>query len=110
MENETAAESSPTGDRPSGWFAFNEKPVMLQLVEPYIGCTFAYQPTMSEDGSGVRATPVLSGVLYVEPDGNGGIMLAIRMQLEGSDFCLVAVNPKIIHYCTHLHQSRIVSP
>jgi len=102
-------EAPATGDRPSGWFAFAEKPVMLQLKKEYIGCTYAYQPTLSEDGTGVRATPILSGVLHVEPDGNGGIMLALQMPMEGSDFALIALNPSMVDYCTHLHQSRIIT-
>jgi hypothetical protein len=108
-ENNAAEQQAPvTGDRPSGWFAFAEKPVMLQLKSPYIGCSYAYQPSMAEEG-GVRATPILSGVLHVEPSGNGGIMLALQMPMEGSDFALIALSPDMIEYCTHLHQSRIIS-
>lgn len=101
--------SAPTGERPSGWFAFHEKPVMLQLRDPYIGCTYSYQPSMDNEG-GVRAVPVLSGVLHVEPDGDGGLMLVIQMPTgNGQDFAMVAVKPADVLYATHIHQARIVT-
>jgi len=49
-------------------------------------------------------------VLHVEPDGNGGIMLAIQIQAGERDFILVALHPKMVLYCTHVHQARIVAP
>jgi len=98
-----------TGERPSGWFAFNEKPVMLQLREPYIGVTYAMQPSIDSSSGGVRAVPVLSGVLHVEPDGSGGVMLIIQMPTgNGSDFAMVALKPADVVYATHIHQSLIV--
>lgn len=108
-ENSEATET-PAGERPSGWFVFNEKPVMLQLREPYIGCTYEYAPAMAEDKSGVRAVPVLSGILHVEPNGNGGMMLVLKMPTgNGADFALVTVDPADVVYATHIHQSRIVT-
>jgi len=108
-ENATEREKSPqTGDRPSGWFAFADKPVMLQLKEPYIGCSYAYSPSMAKEG-GVIATPVLSGVLHVEPNGNGGVMLALQMPMEGKDFALIGFSPDMIAFCTHIHQPRIIA-
>jgi hypothetical protein len=112
MSGEAQAEqvNENVGERPTGWFAFNEKPVMLQLREPYIGCTYAYQATQDESSGGVRAVPVLSGVLHVEPDGCGGVMLVVQMPTgHGSDFAMVALKPADVVYCTHIHQSRIVT-
>jgi len=108
-ENAQEQETQVTGERPSGYFAFNEKPAMLQLREPYIGCTYAHIPAMNKEG-GAIAVPVLSGVLHVEPDGAGGIMLVVEMPTgSGKDFALVAVSPRDVLYCTHIHQSRIVT-
>lgn len=98
-----------TGDRPSGWFAFAEKPVMLQLKSPYIGCTYAYKALRSEDGDGFVAAPILSGILHVEPSGNGGIMLVLQMPMAGNDFTLIALNIDMIEYCSHIHQPRIIT-
>lgn len=110
MPGEQAQETRDTGERPSGWFAFNEKPVMLQLREPYIGVTYAMQPSMDPSGGGVRAVPVLSGVLHVEPDGNGGVMLVIQMPTgNGNDYSLVALKPADVVFATHIHQSQIIT-
>ena len=68
---------------------------MLQLKEPYIGVTYALQPSIDKESGGVRAVPVLSGVLHVEPDGNGGIMLVMQMPTgNGSDFAIVTRMPR----------------
>jgi hypothetical protein len=113
LENKDAAtEIPPPGERPSGWFAFNERPVMLQLEQPYIGCDYtdhSYGPAMDAEKN-VRAVPLLTGILHVEPDGAGGVMLVLQMATgNGNDFALIAVKPKDILYCTHIHQSRIVT-
>lgn len=108
-EAQTEQGNERVGERPTGWFAFNEKPVMVQLREPYIGCTYGYVPSMDQEG-GVRAVPVLSGVLHVEPDGCGGVMLVVQQPTgNGSDFAMVALKPADVVYCTHIHQSRIVT-
>lgn len=110
MNEQQAHSTTETGERPSGWFAFNDKPVMVQLREPYIGCSYGYAPSVDKESGGVRAVPILSGVLHVEPDGNGGIMLVIQMPTgNGNDFCLVAFKPADVVYVTHIHQARIVS-
>jgi hypothetical protein len=110
MNDRAEEQTGPSaGERPSGWFAFNEKPVMLQLRDPYIGCTYQYSPAMDKEG-GVRAVPILSGILHVEPNGNDGVMLVLKMPTgNGEDFALVAVAPSDIVYATHIHQSRIVT-
>ena len=109
-ENTAAAprEETSAGDRPSGWFAFAEQTVLLQLKEAYIAVTYAYQPVMKDGG--VVASPILTGVLHVEPSGNGGVMLALQMPMEGNDYSLVAINIDMIAYCTLIHQSRVVLP
>lgn len=110
QQEETSVQ--PTNERPSGWFAFNNKPVMLQLEQEkaYIGCDYSYGPSIDKESGGVRAVPILSGVLHVEPDGSGGVMLIIEMPTgNGSDVALVAVKPKDVVYATHIHQSRIVT-
>lgn len=107
MSDEAQTETPAQGDRPTGWFAFHEKPVMLQLREPYMPPTFGYEPTMSKEG--VVAVPVLSGVLHVEPDGNGGTMLVLQKQIGDSDSLWITVKPEDVVYATHIHQARIVT-
>ena len=101
-------EESLAGDRPSGWFAFAEQTVLLQLKEPYIAVTYAYQPVMKDGG--VVASPILTGILHVEPSGNGGIMLALQMPMEGNDYSLIVIGIEMIAYCALIHQSRVVLP
>jgi len=92
----------------SGWSAFHERQVMLQLREPYLIITHGYEVDMTADGA--RALPVLSGTLFVEPNGSGGVLLVLRRQLSDKDYLVVAVNPADVLYCTHIHRSAIVSP
>ena len=108
-ETQTEQGNERVGERPSGWFAFNEKPVLLQFREPYFSVTYpAYEPQMKEGG--VVAVPVLNGILHVEPDGCGGVMLILeRPTGHGSDTLLMAVKPADVVFCTHVHESRIVT-
>ena len=111
-DEEQQAERQVTGERPSGWFAFQEKPVMIQLREgqPYLGVDYAYELMKDAESGGVKAVPVLSGVLHVEPDGDGGVMLVLQVPTRvGNDFALIYVRPADVLYCTHIHQSRIVT-
>ena len=110
MNDKEQGEAAENGERPSGWFAFNDKPVMVQLREPYIGCSYGYAPSVDKESGGVRAVPILSGVLHVEQDGCGGIMLVIQMPTgNGQDYCLVAFKPADVVFATHIHQARIVT-
>jgi hypothetical protein len=109
-DEEQQVERQVTGERPSGWFAFQEKPVMIQLREgqPYWGVNPAYEP-VTKNGD-IVAVPVLRGILHVEPDGAGGVMLVVQMPTgNGNDFALVTVRPADVLYCTHIHQSMIVT-
>jgi hypothetical protein len=111
MSGETQSEqgNAVAVERPSGWFNFNEKPVMLQFREPYIGVDYpAYRPTVKDGG--VVAAPVLNGILHVEPDGSGGVMLILeRPTGHGGDTLLMAVKPADVVFCTHINESRIVT-
>jgi hypothetical protein len=108
-ENEQMTTPPAAGDRPSGWFAFQEKPVMLQLSEPYMACDYSYGPCVDKEGN-VRATPILQGILHVEPDGAGGMMLVVEMHTgHGNDVVLIAVKPRDVVFCSHIVQSQIIT-
>jgi len=108
METE---ETPSTQESPQmGWLHFHGKPVMLQLSQAYIGCTYAYSPTIDKETGGALAVPVLSGQLSVEPDGCGGVMLVLRMMTgNGNDYAIVAVKPQDVVFATHIHEARIVT-
>lgn len=91
----------------SGWSAFHEREVMLQLREPYLVITYSYNVDMTDEGA--KALPFLSGKLFVEPNGAGGVLLVLRRQLSESDYLVVAVNPGDVLYCTHIHRSTIIT-
>lgn len=93
----------------TGWIHFHERTVMLQLREPYIGVEYtgdSYRPSMADGG--VKATPMLSGVLSVEPNGEGGVMLILRRYISGRDQLLWGGFPRDVLYCTHIEQSSII--
>lgn len=109
---EEAAETPAPHPRDrSGWSAFHEQECLVQLREPWIGVTMNHRPVMAEDGSGVRATPVLTGMLLVE-EGHipGEMMLILRCAIpESRDYTLITMHPRDVLYCTHVVQSRIVT-
>lgn len=111
---------SAAPDSEIGWLVYHERSVLLQLREPYVGVTYnarapdgVYRASTNADGH-VRASPILSGVLFVRPSGTpAGILLILRVPIpETRDFTLVALHPEDVLYCTHIHQddSRIVAP
>lgn len=121
-ENESTpdepTESTPDLEKSAGWFVFDEKMVQIQVREPYIGVNYSrtvegapYKPTTTPEGA-VRATPVLSGTLFVKPSGTpSGLILILRTQIgDSSDFALISIHPEDVLNCTHIHQSRIVTP
>ena len=103
------AEQAPAPETESGWMAFNERMVMLQFDQPYIGVNVpSHQPSTDPTG-GVRATPILTGTLLVAPNGNGGVMLVLRMQVSEKDYALVQVKAENVLFCTHVNESRIIA-
>jgi hypothetical protein len=113
-------EATPAPESESGWLIYHERPVMLQLRQPYIGVTYnaraadgVYRASMNAEGH-VRASPILSGVLFVRQSGTpSGVLLILRVPIpETHDFTLIALHPDDVLYCTHIHQadSRIVTP
>jgi hypothetical protein len=82
---------------------------MLQLAEPYIACSYSYAPVHDKEGN-VRATPILQGILHVEPDGSGGVMLVIEMRTgNANDVALIAVKPGDVVFCSHIVQSSLIT-
>jgi len=105
---ETEPEQQPTPQ--IGWLRFHGKPVMLQLRDgsPYMGVLPNYQFAQTQDG-GVKATPMLSGILFVEPNGAGGALLVIQAPTGPTNTVLITVHPNDVLYCTHHVQSLIVT-
>lgn len=108
-----APKGPPESQSPIGWFVFNNRDVMLQLKEPYIGVTYGYMPSKNKEG-GVLASPVLSGRLFVMLGDEIRVMLVIRCPIPNSeDFAIISVQPEDVLHCTTIDrktESNIVTP
>jgi hypothetical protein len=108
-----AVETRP-GDLKPGWFEFEGRTVVLQLREPYTGITHPGVPVKAEGG--LAASELLRGILFVRPNGEGGIMIFLAMPdplLEKQTRVYVALHPNDILYCSlteAVEAPRIVSP
>ena len=99
-------------ERHTGWRAFHQRYVLVQLKEPYVVPTYpSYMPEMVE-GGGMKATQSIPGMLFVEPDHQDGFMLILRVNGEREgDFALIAIDPGNVMFCTHIVEgSPIVRP
>ncbi len=95
---------SETERGPTGWLEFHGKPVMLQLRYPYMGVQFSYDPTIARDGSGVRASEYLKGILSIAPGHEEGkLMLLLSAPIpEPGEAAVIALHPEDVVYCTHI--------
>ena len=123
MSDEQEENTKP--DRPrtvSGWWRFHEKHVLLQLLRPYgatkVGVDGWLRPANFADvGSCKTDDPQASqqafaeaipGMLFVEPNGSGGVVLILKTLAANGD-ATVALNPEMVAYCT-MAERRFVQP
>lgn len=110
-------EPAPAPNDPVGWRRFHGKLVLLQLAVPYGAVRYPNVPIRARDvnpnvppeqADGFAYTETLPGVLYVEADAHG-LLLLIEIQAppDGKDKATIAIHPEDVRFCTMVERSLI---